>query len=225
MKSNVVKSIISLILSTIVVLSITFSLFSCGEKDREYVEEEVLSAAKTLIKNSERLNVIFWGEGIIGTDDKSLSNGVYYAADTASLAQLGVNTLEDVENLARATFTEAYSETAISTTFSSISDEDGIKILSRYYQKYSAADDSVPECIMVNTGSNFFLKDKCEYDYSTLAVDHVKGQSIFVKIAVKITNPDGEFREDFCIVELIEEQNGFRINSPTYKSYDAGPEK
>jgi len=218
------KTLILLILSTIIVLSVVFSLFSCGEKNREYNEVEVLSAAEALIKNSERLNVIYWGEGILYSPDLSLANGVYYAADVESLSLLGVSTVEDIKNLTRATFTERYAESAINTTFSSISDEDGIKVYARYYQKYTAEDNSVPECIMVNKNAEFFLKDKCEYDYSTLAVDRVEGQCIFVKIAVKVTDPDGNSRDTVAVVGLIEEQNGFRINTPTYKRYDVGPD-
>ena len=219
MKKNSYKGLISLILSTIIVLSMVFSLSSCGEKDREYDEAEVLSAAEILIKNSEKLNDIYWGEGIIYSPDLSQANGSYYAADPESLLLFGVNTVEDIKNLTRLTFTKAYADNAINTTFSSISDEDGIKIYSRYYQKYSVSDASLPECIMVNKNAEFFLKDKCEYDYSTLAIDHVKGQSIFVKISVKVTDQDGNSRDTLAVVELIEEQDGFRINSPTYKRY------
>lgn len=221
MKKSVLKPTISLILSIIVVFSMLFSLSSCGEKNREYDEAEVLSAAENLIKKSERLNKIYWGEGIIYSPDKSLANGAYYSADPESTELLGVNTVDDIINLTKETFTADYAKIAIDTKLSSVSDEDGIQIYARYYQKYSALDNS-PECIMVYKNAEIFLKDKCEYDYSTLCIDSVKGQSIFVKIAVKVTNPDGESMTTHAVVELIEEENGFRINTPTYKRYAVG---
>lgn len=221
MKKSVLKPTISLILSIIVVFSMLFSLSSCGEKNREYDEAEVLSAAENLIKKSERLNKIYWGEGIIYSPDNSLANGAYYSADPESTELLGVNTVDDIINLTKETFTADYAKIAIDTKLSSVSDEDGIQIYARYYQKYSALDNS-PECIMVYKNAEIFLKDKCEYDYSTLCIDGVKGQSIFVKIAVKVTNPDGESMTTHAVVELIEEENGFRINTPTYKRYAVG---
>lgn len=221
MKKSVLKSTISLILSIIIVFSMLFSLSSCGEKNREYDEAEVLSAAENLIKKSERLNKIYWGEGIIYSPDQSLANGAYYSADPESTELLGVNTVDDIINLTKETFTADYAKIAIDTKLSSVSDEDGIQIYARYYQKYSALDNS-PECIMVYKNAEIFLKDKCEYDYSTLCIDSVKGQSIFVKIAVKVTNPDGESMTTHAVVELIEEENGFRINTPTYKRYTVG---
>ncbi len=216
-----IKALISLILSIFVVISSIFSLSSCGEKNRDYDEAEVLLAAENLIKKSERLNIIYWGEGIMYSPDLSLANGAYYAADEESLMLLGVETVDDIVALTKDTFTEDYANIVIGTKLSSVSDEDGIKIYARYYQKYSALDEK-PECIMVYKNAEVFLKDKCEYDYSTLSVERVKGESIFVKIAVKVTNPDGKSRSTYAEVELIEEQNGFRINNPTYKRYDVG---
>ena len=51
------------ILYFICVVALLLSLISCDQvKNREYNEEEVLAAAKPLIKESIALNEIFWGE-------------------------------------------------------------------------------------------------------------------------------------------------------------------
>ena len=70
--------------------------------------------------------------------------------------------------------------------------------------------------------AEIFLKDKCVYDYSTLRVDSVKGESIFVCVDLTVTNPDGDSQAAVVRVELIEEEEGFRINTPTYKRFDSG---
>lgn len=51
------------IISLITLIALLCSLISCGEKNREYDENEVKLAAEALIRKSADLNRIFWGEG------------------------------------------------------------------------------------------------------------------------------------------------------------------
>jgi len=106
MKRNL--KIISLLLVTV----LTLSLFGCSgeEPDREYDEAEVLSAAGRLIKLSETLNRIYYGEGIGYTDGEG-AVGAYKPADTAELKRLGFSTVEELKAKTRVVFSKKMSET------------------------------------------------------------------------------------------------------------------
>ena len=69
------KRIISLIL--LLSLFLCMLLTSCGEEIIEYDEDEVISAAGTLIRKSAEFNIIFWGDGIPYESDTNYDNGIY----------------------------------------------------------------------------------------------------------------------------------------------------
>ena len=212
-----IKKVVSL---TLVVIIALFSLISC-EKDREYDEQEVLSAANTLIKKSELINEMFYGKGLAFIDDKNNANGNYYMADPVSQEMFGVQTVDDMKALVREAFSVDYSNLVINTTLSSVSDDSGIQGLARYYQKTNALDDT-PECIMVlNDDERIMLKDSVKYHYDTLAVIGSEGEHVKVKIAVTVTNSDNKSQEKTLEIKLIEESGEWRIDSPTYARYTA----
>ncbi len=210
------------VMTIIVVICLLFSFTSCA-RDREYNEEEVLKAARELIKKSEKLNELYYGDGIAHTGDESTAEGYYIRADANSLAYFGVSTKDDIIRITRETFTQDYSNRLIMTKLESVKDtDDVIRSYARYYQKYSVLDETEPECLMVYKNAKVYLVDKVEYKYDTLRVSDVEGESIFVTLDVEITDPDKRTQSSTLTVELIEEANGFRINSPTYKRYDDG---
>ena len=206
-----------LILLTIVVIILCFSLVSC-DKDREYDEAEVLAAAKILIAKSEKLNEIYYGTGINYTDDKNASNGYYYPADYNSAMSFGIETVDDIIALTEECFTTVMTNSIVSTKLSSVSDDDGIKSFARYYQKYNALDNT-PECIMVYTEATVYLTDEIIYHYDRMTVSHSEKEEVFVNIPVTVINSEGDYQEQTLSVSLLEEENGWRINSPTYAKY------
>ncbi len=207
-------------LLTLVVIFSAFSLNSCKEKvkDREYNEGEVLEAARTLIKKSETLNEIYYGHGIeYDIGDTSNANGYYYPADLMSLDKYGVTNVEDIKRLTRECFTTGQSDYMINTVLSSIRDSSGdIIYFARYYQEYETLNESVEKCVMVYSRYEVLLVDTVEYLYDTLRVVDVEGEIIKVEIEAKATSPKGSTQTKRVIINLIEEDNGFRIDSPTY---------
>lgn len=201
-------------LLTIVVIFSVFSTISCKGnnevKDREYDEQEVLTSAVDLIKKSEILNEIYYGHGIeCDTGDINNANGNYFPADILSLNKFGVETFEDIKTLTRACFTEAQSDLMINTVLNPVKDTNGdIIYFSRYYQS--------EECLMVYSKYEVLLKDKVEYLYDTVRIFDVEGETIYVNIDVKVTNSDKNVQEKTLKIGLIEENNGFRIDTPTY---------
>ena len=204
-------------LLTIVVILNLFLCVSCS-KNRKYDETEVITAATDLIKKSDKLNDIYYGRGIEYIKDESSGNGAYYPADYASLQKFGIETVNDIKNLTFECFTEEYSDLIIKTKLSSVSDDEGIQEYSRYYQKYNALDES-EECIMVNKNATVYLTDTVIYDYSSLHVSRVKKEEVFVKISATVITDDGKTQVQEVEISLLEEESGWRINSPTYVRY------
>ena len=206
------------IISLIMLIALLCSLISCGEKNREYDENEVKIAAEALIRKSADLNRIFWGEGIGYIDDASFSVGYYYPADIFSLSYYGIETVEDLKEKTRKVFSYSYSQNIFSTVLSSLSDGDGIYAFARYYQKFSDAENKEPECIMVYSNALVLLKDEVNYNFDTLQVIGSKKDTVYVTLSVDVKRDDKTQTRNLK-VGLIEEENGWRIDTPTYMSY------
>ena len=71
---------------------------------------------------------------------------------------------------------------------------------------------------MVNSKSSAFLTDKVTYLFETLRATHSEGETVFVKITVEIERGDLTQQRDIEI-GLVEENSGWRIDTPTYASY------
>ena len=171
-----------------------------------------------MIKQSELLNEIYYGNGIKYSQDESNSNGSYYQADYLHLSEMGIETVEDIKRLTRECFTVSLTNSIINSKLTSISDESGIQNYARYYQKYNALDNS-EECIMVYKDAVVYLTDKIEYDYSSIRVCGVKKEEVFVEISVTVSTEDEKTQTKKIEIALLEENEGWRINSPTYTKY------
>ena len=208
-------------ISFVLIIALLLGCFtSCG--GRKYNAEEVASAAEELIKKSEKLNILIWGEGLEASESEETKIGIYNRALSYSTQDYGVETVEDIKKWCRSVFTSSYSETIIGIAFSSVNDGNEIKLYARYYQKYSDINDTQPECIMVNTNYNYFLNDDVTYHYDTINVTHSKKETVFVNIDVTVTTKDGKSQRQTITVGLLEEANGWRLDSPTYTVYDDG---
>lgn len=206
------------IVSLIIVFGLLCSLVSCKEKNREYDENEVKLAAESLIRKSAELNYIFWGEGIGYINDASYSVGYYYPADIFSLLSYGIETIDDLKEKTKKVFSSSYSENIFSTVFSSLGDEDEIYGFARYYQKYSDAENKEPECIMVYSNALVLLNDEVSYDFDTLKVIGSKKQTVYVTLSVNVKRGENTQSRELK-VGLVEEEGGWRIDTPTYMSY------
>ena len=197
------------VISVILILAALLCLVSCGEKNRKYDEAEVLYAAERLIRRSKTLNGLYWGEGIKYYEDASLSNGAYYPADPEHLLTLGIDTVEDLKRLTRETFSAAYSDNIFKSKLSSMR-EDEYFGYARYYQGI--------DTIMVYSEATSFLDDEVDYLYDTLAVTGSRGEVVFVRLSVEISDgANKQIRE--LEVGLVEEEDGWKIDTPTYMSY------
>ena len=203
------KRIVSLTLAVAILLL----LVSCGkEKNRSYDEAEVKEAADLLIWKSAELNEIFWGEGI-PYEEYGYNSGIYYSADPIFLKKLGAYTVEEIIEKTQEVFSKDYTANIYASIFSSQVGENSMLGYTRYYQG--------EECIMVNSRYNSLITDSIDYITSEIEVVGSKGDIVIVKVPIKVTR-DGNTQERTIEVNLVEEEGGWRIDSPTYAVYDEG---
>lgn len=204
----------TLIIATLVPV-LTFT--SC---DRKYDEAEVITAATDLLKKSEMLNLVLFGKGIAASGQHQ--SGAYREADFLHLNSLGFTTVAGLEEKIREVFTTDYSEYAISTVLSPIRIDGAMVSNTRYYQLYADEINKVdPVCIMVHTEYDYIFTDTVVYDYSTVKVKDVKKKTLFISVMATVTNAEGKSQSTEIVFELIEEDNGWRINTGTFANYNA----
>lgn len=197
------------------------SLLSCGENARTYDEEEVLAVARDLLPKSEKLNEIYYGDGILpDTGREEEKKGVYFPARNEDLEKYGIFTIEDLREKTRETFTVSYASLLFSTKLSSVSDGDTIFAFSRFYQAYDGTGDEKKETFfMVNSEEKGLLTDSLTYLYGTLKVEGAEGSLVYVTIDVIAENEKGERATVPLRIGLMEESDGWRIDTPTYARY------
>ena len=201
------KRTLSVIL--LLALSLVFCLNSCGNKAIKYDEEEVASAASTLIRNSQEFNEIFWGNGITYTEGTDYDNGIYSPATP----DFKYTTIEDILSVAGKVFSEGYMRNVKATIFSAQFGDTGVEGYARYYQE------SKIEPIMVRTDYRPVMVDKNEYIYDTLTVVGSDESKVYVKLSVKVTRGD-ESQVIERKISLVKE-DGWRIDSHSFSNYYA----
>ncbi len=211
------KPIVCLLLTALVMLS----LASCN---RRYDEDEVIASAEGLLRKAEVLNEIYYGRGIQYTTSGYI-DGYYYEADPIHLNSLGFKTVEELKNKTLEVFTYGYAEQIFETKLSAIEDETGIQQMTRYYQKYDGPNVLAPICIMVYSKAPVLLKDEIVYDYASLRVMGSKKQTVLVEIDATVTNEEGKSQTVTVNLNLIEEDDGWRIDNPCYANYNDSMDK
>ncbi len=211
------KRFICLLLTALVILS----LASCN---RSYDEDEVIASAKALLKKAEVLNEIYYGSGIQYTTSGYI-DGYYYEADPIHLNSLGFKTVEELKNKTLEVFTYGYAEQIFATKLSAIEDETGVQQMTRYYQRYDGPNVLAPICIMVYSKAPVLFKDEIVYDYGSLRVIGSKKQTVLVEIDATVTNEEGKSQTITVNLDLIEEDDGWRIDNPCYANYNDSVDK
>lgn len=212
---NVKNKIVSLLL-VIVAFASLLSFTSCN---RSYDKEEVIAAAKTLLKDAELLNEVYYGSGIRYYDVEIENAGYYKRADDEHLKELGFESINELKTLTEKTFSYSYSQNVFSTILIGLKEDGKIVSAARYYQY---TDEETEESyIMVYTKHEAILKDKISYDYDSVRVEKSKKENVYVKVDATVTNSNGDSQKITITVVLIEEANGWRICNPTYANYNA----
>lgn len=187
-------------------------------ENREYDKAEVEAAASILLEESKLLNYIYWGEGIPYVDDKNLSSGSYYPADDAYLDSIGIKTIDELKTLTEKTYSDSMCKWIYSTVLSSVYSDSSVAGLARYEQVWGGKNNDEPEYIRVYSEANYWLVDEVEYHTSVEAL-RSEGEIVYVMVLAKVTNPEGKVMNVNLEIGLVEEEDGWRLNTPTYAKY------
>lgn len=186
--------------------------------NRRYDEEEVIEATKVLLKNAEKLNYIYYGEGIKYYEEEN-EKGYYRKAQQSHLDELGFHTIEELKVMTEATFSQDYSEILYSTVLGALMSNGTLVNAARYYQAYDE-ESGQPTDIMVHSKFTPMMTGRIAYNYESITVEKSKKQKVFATVNACVTSKDGKSQEIQITITLIEEDDGWRIDNPTYANYN-----
>lgn len=203
-------------------LLLTLSFVGCGKTpppaDRSYDEAVVTAAARELLPKSVLVNELFYGKGIpISEQDGAREQGRYREADAAYLSEKGITDIESMKTLAYGVYCDSFCESMFSTTLKSYYDDDVIVGYLRYFE--IQATDTEPYALMVDTEASVLLRDTVLYDPSTVRTDGAKGELVYIKVDITVTNAEGKSQSRTIRVAMIEETEGWRFYELTGASY------
>lgn len=202
---RLLKKLLSLILVTFAIVT---SLASC---DRDYDEAEVIAAAEALIRRSDILEDIIFGEGfdyrLEGTSSYQPASEIDVKRYADALGE-SFSTLDELKAVLSKVYTVGYKNDILFGVLSG----DINSSLTRYYQD--------GESIMVLTTYKPQKTDEIEYHYETLRVADVNDQKITVSLDVTVTAADGKSQRITIEVDMLEEADGWKLDTPTYAVYN-----
>ena len=212
---NVKRKLVSLIL-VILILGSLLSFTSCN---RRYDEEEVVAAAKVLLKEAELLNEVYYGKGIRYYEAEIENAGYYKRADATHLSELGFDTIDELRALTEKTFSYEYSQNLYTTLLYGFKEDGKVVTAARYYQYTDT--ETEESYIMVYTKFDVMFKDTIVYDYDSIEVQKAKKDNIYLTVKATVTNAEGQSQVVTLTITLVEEVGGWRICNPTYANYNA----
>lgn len=225
MKNEKSKLVLTVLLAALLILLIAllFALSFC-ERNRKYDKEEVESATRELLREAEFLNQIYYGSGIRYYDTDDGTTGHYRKADLAHLEELGFSTLAELKVITEKTFSDEYSAVLYDTILSSLKEGNTVITAARYYQAYDE-ETKQPTDIMVYSKFNIKFKDKVEYDYDSIKAERSKKDKVYVSVNATVTNSEGKSQKITLTITLIEEDDGWKIDNPTYANYNSAQDR
>ena len=197
------------LISFFLVILLLFSTVGCTEKS--YSREEILEALESLLDETHILNDIYFGEGI-PVKENGYTVSVYQEADMSSLEKYGMTDIESIRAKTAEVFSIsmcAWLDEIAFNAFSSGTTVEG----ARYYK------DSENR-IMVRTTAEVYVDGTVEYDLSSLEILSQRNDIVSTQLRATVTTPEGNTRSDTIKLDLIKEQDGWRLHSPTYFVYD-----
>lgn len=209
------NKIISILLLVVVIFSI-FSFSSCSG-NRKFDKAEVEAATKTLLKEAELLNKVYFGSGIEHHDSDE-GMGSYRRAKTEHLNELGFTTVDELKTLTEKTFSDEYSKLIYSTILTALTDDYTLVSIARYYQHTDK--ETGESYMMVNSKFNVMFKDSIVYDYDSIKAEGSKKDKVYVSVNATVTNAEGKSQNITIKVTLVEDEDGWRIDGPTYANYN-----
>ena len=195
--------------SFFLLLILLLNFGACSEK--KYEREEIIRELEILLEESQILNDIYFGEGIPLKMNGYVS-GVYAEADMSSLASYGLTDLESIQEKTAEVFSISMCAWLNEIAFNSFKTGTTVEG-ARYYK-------DTEDRIMVRTIAEVYVDGTVEYDLSSLKILSQRKDIVSTELTATVTTPEGKQRSDTIKLDLIKEQDGWRLHSPTYFVYD-----
>lgn len=200
-----------------ILLLCTLFFTSCAQKNRIYDPEQVKQALTPLLTESAWLNEVYYGSGI-PTEEDGVCAGTYREASGAYLEQHGIGSLSDLKERTRAVFTEEVCRQIFSTRLSSAGGDSGVIFYTRYYQSEGDTAQGGGK-LMVDTRATPLLSGTAQYLTDTLRAVRAEGEEIVLCVSVQLSTAQDTQKRTLTF-RAVQQQNGWRISSPTYISYN-----
>ncbi len=211
------RRLISLLLTVILILCLSLSLTGCN---RSYDEEEVIAAAKQLLKKAEPLNTIFHGEGI-GYIDSGYRDGVYYEADPIHLGLLGIRDPKKLFDITYEVFSIKHGTSIISVNFEPLYDSKGNIVYNSRYAFVTTKDGEVKLLVNKNYDpSRVNFDDEMTYKLDTVKALGSEGDYVNMSVDVVVLSEDGKEQTLTIEFKLFEESDGWRIHGTCIANYN-----
>ncbi len=225
---GIVKKIILIILALSLIAFLVWVIVRGGGDDneeienREYDEVEVISVAKDLIERSVVISEIYFGDGIpFISDGENKSN--YRPADTKYLETLGVKYIDDLKNLTRGVFSESESEFLFSRFFDRVDSDEYLGVV-HYIPSYEGEGNDKKETgilVYKDREKNVLVRadESMVHDYNTIRVIGSEGERVKITIQSTVVCDDGKRCTLTNELYLVEEKDGWRLDSQTKCAY------
>ena len=194
-----------------VVLLLAFLLTACGGKD-PVTAEEVLPVARALIEKSVIVNTIMIGDGF---PTGSEAFGEFLYGDRAFEEEHNLHSVEDILTLTAS----VYSTQIYTVLYDGVITKDGV--LPPDYQNRAVTDTNPTGGVLVHRDREGWYKDTThEYLFDTMTMTAASANAATVTITVRIQPAGYEPQEREISVNLIRNENGWRLDKLTYVAYD-----
>lgn len=207
------KTFVRIMALTVAILIAAVSAVSCGY---DYTDEEVIKAAKKLIKGSYEINDIYFGKGLPISEEDSEAAIKFAEENGLSLENvqfLPVTedspyfTVEDIKKATKKIYSQSYCDYLYKMAFEGYSTEDGYAAV---YAKY-LEDESGTLTVRIDLAKNELPART--YDLDTIKVDSKKETEVIITV---VSYLDGEKEDKPISLTLVKEEDGWRLDSPTY---------
>lgn len=198
---------ISIFLSLIFIV---LSLTACGSPPEA---DEIRPVAEALIEASYEINDIFFGEGLPAIERDSefaIENHVYYMDEEGNYDYIAEDcpyqTTDQIKAAAEQVYSADYLASLYETMFVGVADEHAGMLYARYLDTDEGLKKSNIHASMIEA--------KRVYDYDSMTI--VKpSNNRFVNVEFD-THLEGESEIMRVRLTLVKEENGWRLDSPTY---------
>ena len=194
--------------------------------NREYDEAEVSLAARELLEKSKLINDIFFYDGIpLDENQDGITMKSYQRADMTYLESKGIKCFEDLKSLTRGVFSESRSEYLFKIFLSGGTDESFTGI-AHYIPEYLVDEESgekeeVGILVSKKRAEDSFVRigERTEYDYDSIKVIASEGEKVKIQVKCTVTTVDGKTQSGTEDMYLIEEEDGWRLDTLSKISY------